>query len=214
MFLETHSVDMDVNTTTRLVNALNGGTANNSILEEFILDFFNDGSVVSDESDEDSDGDDTEFDPIQNSYSSDNEDETGGTAAPGGVQLSIAPLLPEQLAGLNDVVVECDRPAEMDKIRSFDCKCNERRKENSGHKPVSCSQKLDADMIYQNRIEIQALTKDERDMFMLGVIKTCMNDSEMTQSSKQVNKKRKIIRSTYMINTVVVCRATFCFVHG
>ena len=209
---------MDTNTTARLVNALNGRTADSSILEGFILDFFNDGSnVVSDESDGDSDGDDTEFDPIHSSVCSDNDeddDESGGTAGPGGIQVGIAPLLPEQLPELNDVAVESDLPTEMAKIRSFDCKCHERRKENSEHKPESCSKKLKEDMIYQSRMEMHALTKDERDMFLLGVIKTCMNDSEMTQCSNQVNTKRKINRSTYMINAMVVCRATFCFVYG
>ena len=105
-------------------------------------------------------------------------------------------------------------PAEMEKIINFDCKCQRKQKENSERQPGSCSQKLDPDVIWETRRDMAALSRDHRDLVLLGIIKTCMNDSDMTRSTKKVNTKRQISRSTYMVNAVVVCRPTFCFVYG
>lgn len=204
--------------TSRLVKALNnGGTAQDSILEGFLLDFIHGGSdsdiELTDGSDSEDDDHGIVFDQINSGVCSDDEDdESGGTAGPGGVQVGIAPLL--LLPQVNNIAVDTDRPTEMEKIRNFDCKCGKRSKENKERPHVSCSQQLDADMIWESRMDMAALSKDHKDMFLLGIIKTCMNDSEMTQSTKKVNTKRKINRSTYMVNAVVVCRATFCFVYG
>ena len=205
--------------TTRLVQALNGGT-DGSILESFLLDFIHGGSdsELTDESDSEDEDHGIVFDKINSSLcpDDDDDDESGGTAGPGGVQVGIASLL--LLPEVNNVAVDSERPAEMEKIRNFDCKCQKksqkRSKENIEPQHVSCSKQLDADVIWETRTDMASLTKDQRDMVLMGIIKTCMNDSEMTQSTKQINTKRKINRSTYMVNATVVCRATFCFVYG
>ena len=208
------------NTASRLVQGLNAG-AEDSILEGFILDFIHGGSDsewLSDESDDDEDEDGgTVFDHVNTSLCSESDnnqdDESGGNAGPGGIQVGIVDSLLRS-EEVTNVAVASDRTAEMLKIKNFECKCQENRKENSLLPSVSCSQKLDPEMICDTRMETAALTREQRDMFLLGIIKTCMNDSEMTQSTKQLNGKRKFIRSTYMVNTTVVCRATFLFVYG
>ena len=150
----------------------------------------------SDESDEE-DEDDMVFDQINCDTSAcfDNnaDDESGGNAPPGGVNVDITALL--KLPEVNHVAVDSDRPAEMQKIRNFHCGCQEGRKENSDIQPLSCSQRLDPDMICDTRMEMAALSKEQKDMVVMGIIKTCMNDSEMTQRAKQINGKRKINRS-------------------
>ena len=202
----------------RLLYALNGGTQD-SLLEGFLLDFIHGGDsdfAITDESDSDDNGEEDHgivFDEINSSLCSDNEDdESGGNAGPGGVQVGIASLL--QLPEVNNVTVDIDRSAEMQKIKNFDCKCKKKSKENVDRLHVSCSQQLDPDVIWETRMDMAALSKDQKDMVILGIIKTCMNDSEITQSTKRVNVKRKFSRSTYMVNAIVVCRATFCFVYG
>ena len=107
--------------------------------------------------------------------------------------------------------------AEMAKIRNFDCKCQRKRhnKENSGQQTsfnASCSQNLDPAVIMETRREMAALPRDHRDMVLLAIITTCMNDSEMTRCTKKV--ERRFDRSTYKVNSVVVCRDTLCFVYG
>lgn len=208
---------------TRLLKALNGGEHKND-LEDFLLDFINsDGG--SDLELSESDGSDCEdedhgvvFDQISNSLCShsedddDDDDESGGKAAPGGVHVGIASLL--ELPEVNNIAVETDRKAELEKIMSFDCKCERRCKENAERPHVSCSQQIQPEVIWETRIGMAGLTREQQDMVIMGTIKTCMNDSEMTQSSKKINKKRTFTRSTWTINTVVVCRAAFCFIYG
>ena len=116
---------------TRLLKALNGGKENKNDLEGFLLDFINgDGGSdlelsESDESDCEDEDHGVVFDQINNSLCSHNEDddddESGGKAAPGGGQVGIALLL--ELPEVNYIAVETDRPAELEKIRNFDCKC-------------------------------------------------------------------------------------------
>ena len=42
-------------------------------------------------------------------------------------------------------------------------------------------------MIYNARMDMAELTKEQRDMVLLGIIKTITNDSKMAQRSKKVN---------------------------
>ena len=139
--------------TARLLNALNGGTTDGRILESFLLDFINGDTVVSDEDSGDSE-DDIVIDEINSSCSDNEDDESGGTAAPGGVQVGIEKLL--VLPEITDVAVDTDEAAEMEKINNFDCKCHDRLKENSAHQPLSCSKKLDAVMMYNTRMDMAA----------------------------------------------------------
>ena len=197
----------------RVLGALNGGSEG-ALLEGFILDIIHGGSdselELTDETDDDGDG--VVFDKINSSLCCEEDEESGGTAGPGGVQVGIASLL--CLPEVNSVAVDTDRSAEMEKIINFDCGCQQRAKENAEQPRVSCSKRLNPDFIWETRTDMAALTREQKDLVILTCIKTCMNDSEMTQSTKKVNKKRKFNRSTYMVNGIVVCRGTFCFVYG
>ena len=214
------ATNSEVDTRARLLYGLNGGTLQDKdkdLLQGFLLDFIHgDGDSdldLTDESDEEEDDHGIIFDKINSSACSDNDDdETGGTAGPGGVQVGIASLLAS--AEINNLAIDPDRPAEMEKILNFDCKCQKRSKGSVDRPHVSCSQQLDPDVIWQTRMEMGALSKDQKDLVILGFIKACMNSSEMTQSTKKVNNKRKINRTMYMTDAIVVCRATFCFVFG
>ena len=86
-----------------------------------------------------------------------------------GVHVGIASLL--ELPEINNAAVETDRPAELEKIRNFDCNCERQSKDNAERPPVFCSQQIDPDVIWHGWM-------------------------------------------TWMVNTTVVCRATFCFVYG
>ena len=113
--------------------------------------------------------------------------------APGGVQVGIASLL--ELPEVNYIAVETDRPAELEKIRNFDCKCERRSKENAERPHVSCSQQIDPDVIWETRTGMAGLTREQQDMVIMGIIKTCMNDSEMTQ---QENKQEANVQQVHL----------------
>ena len=221
LFVNTADGNMDNSSkSSRLVQGLNAG-AEKTILEEFLLAFMDDGNESEWLSDESSDDDDEGgaggivFDQVKNlcSESDNNKEESGGNAGPGGIQFGIVDsLLRSEEVGC--VAAASDRTEEMLKIRNFDCKCQARRKENSEQPPVSCSKKLKPELIFDRRMETAALTREQRDLFLLGIIQACVNDSELTQRPKNRNTTRKFTRSTYTVNSIVICRATFLFVYG
>ncbi|XP_013999733.1 uncharacterized protein [Salmo salar] len=104
---------------------------------------------------------------------------------------------------------------EMDKIRQFDCKCGEGRKEdNEG----SCTKKLYPDRIYKYRRNMASLTQRLRDIAILGVLNTiapiltvgakpqCSKTGEQTQRNPQT--------LPYLVGGVPVCEESFLFIYG
>ena len=101
---------------------------------------------------------------------------------------------------------------ELTKIDDFHCECT-RRGKNLENK-VSCSKKLSRDFIAKVRMEMAALTDDERDLVLVAKISSLANFSEMTQQSKRTdNKRRGHQKTVYMVEGQTVCRDTFRFVH-
>ena len=78
-----------------------------------------------------------------------------------------------------------------------------------------CYQSLDKMQVRDMRLNMQALTDYDKDLILIGKVSTCMNQSEMTASTKRKGQKvREHQRTTYHVEGQRVCRETFKFVHG
>lgn len=78
-----------------------------------------------------------------------------------------------------------------------------------------CYNTLDQDKVTEIRDNMKALTDYERDLILLGILSTGMNQSTMTCSqkrSKQTERQRQ--RTVYCIEGKRVCRETFKYVHA
>ncbi|XP_033096656.1 uncharacterized protein LOC117100916 [Anneissia japonica] len=112
-------------------------------------------------------------------------------------------------SGFNCSMSESDEK-EMENIRTKKCRC---RKPYAG---MGCSHKFLDEWIFQVRCQINALTPDQKCMFLLGKISSGgVRTSELTESSKKINKNRKRGRTSigYFVDGLKVCRDVFCFIH-
>lgn len=108
--------------------------------------------------------------------------------------------------------VNPDTQKELELIENFRCECTRRGKNLENKK--SCSSKLDKELIARVRMEMSALTDNERDLVLIAKISTLSNFSEMTKRSKRTdNKRRQHQKTVYMMEGQEVCRDTFRFVH-
>ena len=147
----------------------------------------------------------------------DNDDDDNSTSVIERVEdilTALPPVVTPAVEVSNDTDTDYFYEKEMLKIRKFDCKCQERRKENSARSPISCSKKLSEEDIYNTRLDYVALSSECRDIAIMAVYHALTNDSDMTQTTKSINHKRKRNRTTYMIKGIVICRETFCFCMG
>lgn len=111
------------------------------------------------------------------------------------------------LDSVTDLFVSASEKDEKAKIANFDCKC---KLSETGQ----CYKQFSNEYVHRLRMDMNALTPKEKDMFIMGKISCHIHLSKDTECSKRkTQKERKRYRTTFMIENKVICRDTFRFMH-
>lgn len=84
-------------------------------------------------------------------------------------------------------------------------RCNEKH---------TCSDLFDEDDILTYRYRILELSKQEKDLVILGLLMSHTAMGEMTKSSKRKQTERQRDRSQYFYRDEKICTEMFRFIHG
>ncbi|KAL1123669.1 hypothetical protein AAG570_002745, partial [Ranatra chinensis] len=80
------------------------------------------------------------------------------------------------------------------------CECND----------DSCFRGLNPETVYRHRLNIAELTKEEHDMYLMGVTMACMSDPGVTVKRKE----RRRLRSHYVYHGRRVCLSAFLYLEN
>ncbi|XP_054266388.1 uncharacterized protein LOC128988782 [Macrosteles quadrilineatus] len=75
---------------------------------------------------------------------------------------------------------------------------------------VSCFQGLNPDNVYRHRLNIAELTKEEHDMYLMGVTMACMSDPGVTVKQRE----RRRLRAQYVYQGRRVCLSAFLYLEN
>ncbi|ESO96743.1 hypothetical protein LOTGIDRAFT_176544 [Lottia gigantea] len=97
-------------------------------------------------------------------------------------------------------IVSNDLDTELERVKSFNCGC-------VGHKKGRCLKQFDKEYIKNLRMNINALTNGEKEMFIMGKISCTINLSKMTERSKKVQTERQRYRTTSLIEKKMILKS-------
>ncbi|XP_046672966.1 uncharacterized protein LOC124362474 isoform X2 [Homalodisca vitripennis] len=99
-----------------------------------------------------------------------------------------------------EIIVEGDGASDVRQRFRMGCECQD----------VSCFRGLNPDSVYKHRLNIAELTKEEHDMYLMGVTMACMSDPGVTVK----HKERRRLRAQYVYQGRRVCLSAFLYLEN